>query len=308
MLTVDTLKQNSALAGLTDEQFSAIAEMSKNDENSVIGTKIGALHGQYDKDIFEVTGIKKNDGEKSYDYTKRVLTEYKAKASKVESLNTEITDLKAKLEAGSADETLRRQLKDLQTQVQQLQSKLSDSVKSLKDKEADFNAKLKAVQVDYAFKEATTGLKFKSDITEPIQKTLLNAAKAEVLTRGVPDFIEDGTGNKVLVLRDTNGVILNNPKNGLNPYTLKELIMETALKDVLSTGNTANGGGTKPVVISSTGAGTSLDLTGIRTQLEADKAIENYLLASGITRDSIEFGEKLTAIRNENEVGNLPIR
>lgn len=308
MLTVDTLKQNSALAGLTDEQFSAIAEMSKNDENSVIGTKIGALHGQYDKDIFEVTGIKKNDGEKSYDYTKRVLTEYKAKASKVESLNTEITDLKAKLEAGSADETLRQQLKDSQTQVQQLQSKLSDSVKSLKEKEADFNAKLKAIQVDYAFKEATTGLKFKSDITEPIQKTLLNAAKAEVLTRGVPDFIEDGTGNKVLVLRDTNGVILNNPKNGLNPYTLKELIMETALKDVLSTGNTANGGGTKPVVISSTGAGTSLDLTGIRTQLEADKAIENYLLASGITRDSIEFGEKLTAIRNENEVGNLPIR
>lgn len=308
MLTVDTLKQNSALAGLTDEQFSAIAEMSKNDENSVIGTKIGALHGQYDKDIFEVTGVKKNDGEKSYDYTKRVLTEYKAKASKVESLNTEITDLKAKLEAGSADETLRQQLKDSQAQVRQLQSKLSDSIKSLKDKEADFNAKLKAIQVDYAFKEATAGLKFKSDITEPIQKTLLNAAKAEVLTRGVPDFIEDGTGNKVLVLRDTNGVILNNPKNGLNPYTLKELIMETALKDVLSTGNTANGGGTKPVVNSSTGAGTSLDLTGIRTQLEADKAIENYLLASGITRDSIEFGEKLTAIRNENEVGNLPIR
>lgn len=308
MLTVDTLKQNSTLTGLTDEQFSAIAEMSKNDENSVIGTKIGALHGQYDKDIFEVTGVKKNDGEKSYDYTKRVLTEYKAKASKVESLNTEITDLKAKLEAGSADETLRQQLKDSQTQVQQLQSKLSDSVKSLKDKEADFNAKLKAIRVDYAFKEATAGLKFKSDITEPIQKTLLNAAKAEVLTRGVPDFIEDGTGNEVLVLRDTNGVILNNPKNGLNPYTLKELIMETALKDVLSTGKNANGGGTKPVITSSTGASTSLDLTGIRTQLEADKAIENYLLASGITRDSIEFGEKLTAIRNENEVGNLPIR
>lgn len=308
MLTVDTLKQNSALAGLTDEQFLAIAEMSKNDENSVIGTKIGALHGQYDKDIFEVTGIKKNDGEKSYDYTKRVLTEYKAKASKVESLNTEITDLKAKLEAGLGDETLRRQLKDSQTQVQQLQSKLSDSAKSLKDKEADFNAKLKAVQVDYAFKEATAGLKFKSDITEPIQKTLLNAAKAEVLTRGVPDFVEDGTGNKVLVLRDTNGVILNNPKNGLNPYTLKELIMETALKDVLSTGNTAAGGGTKPVVLSNTDTSSPLDLTGIKTQLEADKAIENYLLASGITRDSIEFGEKLTAIRNENEVSNLPIR
>ena len=46
MLTIEMLRQSSALAGLTDAQFTAIAEMSKNDENTVIGTKIGALHGQ----------------------------------------------------------------------------------------------------------------------------------------------------------------------------------------------------------------------------------------------------------------------
>ena len=66
MLTIDMLKQNTALAGLSEAQLTAIAEMSKNDENTVIGTKIGALHGQYDTDIFGITGIKKNDGEKSY--------------------------------------------------------------------------------------------------------------------------------------------------------------------------------------------------------------------------------------------------
>ena len=38
MLTIEMLRQSSALAGLTDAQFTAIAEMSKNDENTVIGT------------------------------------------------------------------------------------------------------------------------------------------------------------------------------------------------------------------------------------------------------------------------------
>lgn len=59
MLTIEMLRQNSALTGLSDAQLTAIAEMSKNDENTVIGTKIGALHGQYDTDILGITGIKK---------------------------------------------------------------------------------------------------------------------------------------------------------------------------------------------------------------------------------------------------------
>ena len=80
MLTIEMLRQSSALTGLTDDQLNAIAEMSRNDENTVIGTKIGALHGQYDTDILGITGIKKKDGEKSYDYAKRVLGEYKTKA------------------------------------------------------------------------------------------------------------------------------------------------------------------------------------------------------------------------------------
>jgi hypothetical protein len=46
----------------------------------------------------------------------------------------------------------------------------------------------------------------------------------------------------------------------------------------------------------------------MRTQLEADKAIEAYLLGNGITRDSAEFAEQSMQLRNENNVANLPIR
>lgn len=313
MLTVETLRQNSNLAGLTDNQLNAIAEMSKNDENAVIGAKIGALHGQYDTDIFEISGVKKNDGEKSYDYTKRVLSDYKAKAEATNSLQAElnsakaqVNDLQAKLEKGGADEVLAQQLKDAKNQVSQLQTQLAAKTAEFATKQSDFDKALRDTHIDYAFQAATSGLKFKDGITETIQKTLLSAVKAEVLSKGSPDFIEE-QGQKKLVFRDNAGNILNNPGNNLNPYTLKELIMESSLKDVLDSGRKANGGGTQPTGGATNNKGT-IDLSGVKTQVEADKAIEAHLLAEGLTRDSQEFADKSLQIRTENKVADLPLR
>lgn len=317
MLTIEMLRQNTALNGLTDTQLSAIAEMSRNDENTVIGTKIGALHGQYDTDIFEVTGVKKKDGEKSYDYAKRVLGEYKVKAESVKTIQTElnaakaqVTELQGKLAAGAGDETLTQQLKDAKAQVTQLQAQLKTKETEFMTKQTEFDAALKNTHVDYAFQAATSGLKFKTGITEPIQKTLLNAAKAEILAKGTPDFIEDGQGGKKLVLRGADGNILNNPKNNLNPYTVQELVMETSLKDVIDASRQKTGGGTGSYgggAGGGSGSGT-LDLTGIKSQVEADKAIEAHLLANGLTRDSQEFASQSLQLRNENNVAELPLR
>lgn len=315
MLTIEMLQQSSALTGLTDDQLNAIAEMSRNDENTVIGTKIGALHGQYDADILGITGIKKKDGEKSYDYAKRVLGEYKTKAESTKTIQTQLTaaqaqvaELQSKLEKGAGDETLKQQLKDAKAQVTQLQTQLQTKETEFNTKKAEFDKTIKDTHVDYAFQAATAGLKFKSGITEPIQKTLLNAAKAEVLAKGTPDFIEDGQGGKKLVIRGADGNILNNPKNNLNPYTMQELIMETSLKDVIDKGRQQEGGGTGGFGSGSGGTGGTLDLSGIKSQVEADKVIEAHLLANGLTRDSREFADQSMQLRTENNVASLPIR
>lgn len=315
MLTIEMLRQSSALTGLTDDQLNAIAEMSRNDENTVIGTKIGALHGQYDADILGITGIKKKDGEKSYDYAKRVLGEYKTKAESTKTIQTQLTaaqaqvaELQSKLEKGVGDETLKQQLKDAKAQVTQLQTQLQTKETEFNTKKAEFDKTIKDTHVDYAFQAATAGLKFKSGITEPIQKTLLNAAKAEVLAKGTPDFIEDGQGGKKLVIRGADGNILNNPKNNLNPYTMQELVMETSLKDVIDKGRQQTGGGTGGFGSGSGGTGGTLDLSGIKSQVEADKAIEAHLLANGLTRDSQEFADQSMQLRTENNVASLPIR
>lgn len=315
MLTIEMLRQSSALTGLTDDQLNAIAEMSRNDENTVIGTKIGALHGQYDADILGITGIKKKDSEKSYDYAKRVLGEYKTKAESTKTIQTQLTaaqaqvaELQSKLEKGAGDETLKQQLKDAKAQVTQLQTQLQTKETEFNTKKAEFDKTIKDTHVDYAFQAATAGLKFKSGITEPIQKTLLNAAKAEVLAKGTPDFIEDGQGGKKLVIRGADGNILNNPKNNLNPYTMQELVMETSLKDVIDKGRQQTGGGTGGFGSGSGGTGGTLDLSGIKSQVEADKAIEAHLLANGLTRDSQKFADQSMQLRTENNVASLPIR
>lgn len=313
MLTVEILKQNAVLSGLTDEQLNTIATMSQNDENTVIGTKIGALHGAYDADILKITGIAKNSGEKSYDYAKRVLNNYKTQLGSVDTLNSqiatqkaEITSLKEKLASNSTDETLKQQLSDAQNRVTELQKQLKTKETEFQNSNEAHKKEVKDIQVNYAFANATSGLKFKAGISDELQKVLLNAAKAEILAKGAPDFI-DNNGTKVLVYRDTNGNILNNPANSLNPYTTKELLMQTSIKDAIDTGKQQPGSGTNNIV-NNKDNNSPLDLSSAKTQIEADKSIESYLLSQGITRDSEQFSEQSLQLRNDNNVAQLPIR
>ncbi len=314
MITIEMLNQSESLKGLTDAQKLAITTLSSNDEATVIGTKIGALHGQYDADILNISGISKADGEKTYDYLKRVLGGYKTKldgtktlSAQLEAQKKKVTELEAKLAAGGSDEAVKQQLKDARHQVTQLQTQLTAKTGELDKAKKDYEQKEKDLQVGFAFTNATAGIKFKADVSEPVKKILLAAAKDEILAKGTPDFIDDGNGGKKLVLRDAAGNTLNNPKNNLNPYTIEELVMETSLKDVIDTGKQQPGGGTGPGQ-SDDRRTVNLDLSTAKTQQEADVQIENYLLSTGLTRDNVKFGNKALEIRNENNVSNLPIR
>lgn len=313
MLTVDMLRQNGLLAGLTDDQLNAIATMSQNDENTVIGARIGALHGQYDTDILGITGITKSQGEKSYDYLKRVLNDYKTQLTSTATIqaqlanaNTQIENLKQKLAEGSGDETLKQQLRDAKKLASDLQTQLTQSATDLAKQKEAYEKQIKDIYVDNAFNEAVSGLKFKSGITEGIKSVLLKAAKAEILAKGTPDFV-DNNGNKVLVYRDAAGNVINNPANNLNPFTTQELLMQTSIKDVIDNGISQLGGGTGPITRHDTRV-TVLDLSGAKTQVDADKIIESYLLGNGLTRDSAEFASQSMQLRTENKVNELPIR
>lgn len=310
MLTVEILKQNTKLSGLSDEQLNAIATMSQNDENTVIGARIGELHGQYDADVLSVSGITKKSGEKSYDYVKRVLGDYKAKLDASKTLQAQLDAAKAQVEelkAKGTDEAIKQELKDAKTRVEQLKASLQAKETEFTTAKADLEKQVMNAHVDYAFQAATAGLKFKDGISESLKSVILSAAKNEVLAKGAPELIDDGKGGKRLALRGADGNLVNNPKNGLAPYTIQELVMETSLKDAISTAPVHGGGGTGPTP--PTDPNLPLDLSGAKTQLEADNMIENYLLTvKGLTRDKAEFGEESLRLRNEAKVAELPLK
>ena len=311
-LTAELLRANAGLTGLTDEQVNAIVELSRNDENTVIGNRIGELHGQYDKDVLSVTGIAKRQDEKSYDYVKRVLGDYKAKAAGADELNAKITTLQTEIEGykktiaeGKGNEAVAQQLKDAQKQLKDTQDLFESKQKEWQDIYDTLNTQYQQSQINAEFDKALQGIKFKSIYPESVQRTLIDSAKRTVLSTAKADWVEEN-GARKLVFRDASGNIMTNPENKLNPFTPAELLTRE-LKDVIDTGRQQRGAGTQGGQ-GGQGGSTYLDMTGITNQVDADDAINKHLMALGLTRGSKEFADEALKLRQENGVDKLPLQ
>ena len=99
-LVRDTILANEVLAGLTDEQITAIETLSRNDEDVVIGTRFGEVYRQMDSTIEKATGIKRNGDEKTYNYLERAAKEYVGKYADYDTLKTKGADIEAKKAEG----------------------------------------------------------------------------------------------------------------------------------------------------------------------------------------------------------------
>ena len=104
-LTREMIAANAVLAALTDEQITALETLSKNDENTVIGNKVGEIYREFDNKISTITGIARNGDEKTYNYFERAANVLKDSAKGVDDFNTfdDLTKEKARLEKAIAD-------------------------------------------------------------------------------------------------------------------------------------------------------------------------------------------------------------
>lgn len=315
MLTLEILSQSSVLSGLTQEQFAAIASMSQNDETATLAKALAEERTRVASVVSQFSGARNIGSDEPFnDYIKHVvggnatkLKEYNELKQKLEASEKQVAELNEKIKSGAADEALKTQLNDAKAQVTSLQTQLEKTKADATAAADKYASEMQAVKVGHAFDNATSGLKFKDGITEQVQRTLLNAAKAEILAKGTPEFQTTPDGQQKLVFRGQDGNVLLNPKTNLNPYTISELLMETSVKDVIATkvdqgGSGGNGGG------GNGGGNTTVDISSAKSQIEADTLIEKQLLADGLTRDSPEFFTKFNEIRNESKVESLPIR
>lgn len=314
-LTADVLKANEVLSQLTDEQLAAITVLSANDEATVINTKIGEHHGLIEKDVAEVTGIAKKDGEKSYEYMKRVLTDFKTQAGSASTLQNEVAKYKQKIAGleeaiakGNTDAEVAQKLKDTQSKLNALQEQYEADKTGWQQKESEYTQKITGIQVTNEFSKALSGVKFKKEYPDSVVKTLTEAAKAQILAQYKPDWIEvDGT--KTMVFRDAQGEILRNKANGLNPYTAEELIKaHDSVKAIIDTTVKKPGAGTGEPGKTQVDTVDLTDISGAKTQVQADKLIEQHLMQLGFVRGTADFADKHKEIRTEHKVNTLPIR
>lgn len=313
-LTKELLKANQELTALSDEQLNAIVTLSNNDENTVIAQKVGEIYGGLDNDILATSGIGKNGTEKTYEYAKRVIGEIKAKAESVNELNGKIDSLtkeNAKLQKtiaeGATDAEAAKQLKQAKADLTALTTAFNDLKKVYDESEMKHQAAIIGLQVEGELNAATSGLKFKSTIPESATKALLRQAINEIKGMNT-EYIDSANGEKMLVFKGSNGEILKNQSKHLDPYTAADLLFEKLNEmGIVDNGRQQNGGGTTPPPAGNSNGG-SIDVSGARTQTEAQEIIAQALMAKGLTNGSAQFQEEMNAAWKDNNVAQLPMQ
>jgi len=315
-LTTELLNANAALSGLTDEQKSAIVEMSNNDENTVIAKKTGEIYGGLDADILAASGIAKNGTEKTFDYAKRVIGEIKGQAGNAAQLQTQISELtkeKARLEKviadGGADAETKKALAQAKADLANVTKEFTDLKTKYDNAEAEHTKALFMTKLDSEFAKATAGIKFKADLPASVQSVLLTQAIEKV--KGMnPEYIDDGNNGKILAFME-NGAVMRNANNNLRPFTASELVArELKTMGVLDEGRQQTGAGSQGGQGGSGGGDGTFDISGARTQDEVTELITKQLMSQGLINGSKAFEDAKNKIWKDNidVIKKLPIR
>lgn len=315
MITNEMIQQQEALAGLTDAQREAIVTLSRNDEEAVIGARFREVYNRLDETIARETGVARDGDEKTYNYLERAARLLAGKANSVEGLNVKIHELTAErdklkkaVEDGTADENLKKQLAQAQKDLASVTDKFN-TLKADYDKQAaDHATELINFRIDNEIASAKGGIKFKAELPETATSVLLEQAISKVKSLK-HEFIDDGNGGQRLVFKDANDAIMRNAEKQLEPYTINDLLVkELKTMGVLDEGRQQQGGGTKVPKVSTTAEGIVIDLSGVRTQTEAQELIAQTLMKQGLVNGSKAFQEAQTKAWTDNNISALPIK
>lgn len=286
--------------GVSDEISEKIATLSANDENTVIGKKLAESHSQYDADVYQITGIQREQSEKTYEYVKRVLSKYKTEVNELPTVKTSLQkleqekkDLEEVIKSGKGSEAITQQLKDAQSMIDSLKKTNETTVSELTKKLSEKETEVSSIKVNTVFEKALVGIKLKEEYSDSIKDVLINNAKNTILASYKTDWV-DGK----LVFRDSAGEILRNGNNLQNPYTVEEL-MKDNLKDALFVEDRRGGGGTG---VSKPNDKDILDISTAKDQFEADDIFSKYLMKKGYSRGTVEFADAFRKLRTDNPI------
>ena len=149
-------------------------------------------------------------------------------------------------------------------------------------------------------------IQFKAGLVEFIGE-MKKTRRSELKSGLKPEFQVGDDGKRRLIFRDESGEILRNRENKNLPMTAADLYGKK-ISDLVDPGRKQGGAGTGGAGGGGNSA-TTLDLTGIKSQVKADETIKEYLMVTeGLAKTDPKFGSRHQELRKELGVGSLPIR
>ena len=201
-----------------------------------IGDRISELHSQYDTDIFELTGLKKEPNQKTYDFNKKVISDLKKDSESLATLTIDHDELKKS--KGKGDENLASELE--QVKAQALTAKSEYDAKVL-----DYETKITGQEKGFSIDKAIAGLKLNENIPESVRKSYIAKVRSDLIgtsemQEGKLVFLKDGKPilDKEFNIKSVNDIvaeqlidILGKGKTGLNLKDDKNNPIEISLPD-----------------------------------------------------------------------------
>jgi len=255
-----------------------------------IDIRIADLEKKYDDDLLSITGRKRKDSERTYDFMKREFKTLTDSEKELKSKNEELQKVVDDKSGGDALELLKSENLSL----------IKNHKKSKEEWDTKYTALEKAgidLRIQHEFDRSMTGMKFKDAaiIPEDVRNAMINNAKTE-LAKSV-DFVD----NK-LVFRDGEGKIMYNDLAQL--LTPKE-VLSNKLKSIIDAGRQQPG-----VEIEEGDPGVEKDKDGklivkpitLPDSVKTNVDLSEHLHGLGMTAGSEEYGAYYAKYRDKLKI------
>ena len=193
--------------------------------------RVSGIHQQYDTDLFELTGKRKTANQKTYNFLKEVISDYRDKAKGAPELQSKIDELKESIKNGAGSEQIKKDLEGVQKQFKEAELEWDTEKK-------DLLSSRQTMQLSNELDKSLAGITFKKSIPENVRNIMISTVRDNLVKSAQ---LVDGT----LIFVDKDGVTLRNRENGLNPFTAEEMLRDR-LKDVIGEERVIEGTGIKP--------------------------------------------------------------
>lgn len=236
----------------------------------------GKLHQKYDDDFYALTGKRKPDGMRTFDFIKSEWMTVAERAQKADELQRERSELEQKIKEGSTDKKLVADLEQVRREYESLKS--------------ESEQKMQKMQSEYQRDKIRNEiLKARSELT--FNDKIPDAAREALIERVVDSLVgkAEFRDSKLYFLND-EGDPMRNKNNALNPYTAKELLSEQ-LKDILKEKRKESGPPISDEINKKRDASGKLVEVAliVPDSIKTREQLGEYLVSKGLLRGSDEY-------------------